>query len=834
MGRTTTACVGALLVTCCAFAQQQQPAKSAPPAHAAALTPAEAKEIDELIAKLVEIDAPDRGMSPSMSGHLFAPLPESATFDGGILGAHHLITPETIVKLVGYGPKAMPALLRSLDDPTPTKLKIEHGGGFGGMWHSTEVDVSVIRVQEQEAFAKHPELAEGASGMSEEDIHEWTITRGDVCFVVLGQIVNRSYQAMRYQPSACIVINSPVKMPGIAAFVREAWRTDDPSSALLQSLVADLKSEEWMRAAGAAMRLLYYFGDAAGPLLTAQLDSIADDEDSRAGACELVEAIRFTDRADVLEAIVRFAERSKSPSVIVAAAGERTVAHAPERMHALLFDLLAHPPEQQYGAFGTPYQALEAALRLYPNEGEQAARTLLGTNPGAMKWPVIVAIGNAPHAPWMVEFLKPYLDDESPTGWEYGPNHDRRPYQIRHFAAEAIAKHIAGAHLDLQRDRYDPDDVPAAIDRIRRAASGDLTALVEAEPAPTALIPTISPIASHTFEASLRLLAQRARGPRVLAITTDGGNPRYVTVDLASGAIEDLRAIKDADCGWPEWLQPPADDLLVAYDRRTSRFVIDSLAPDTEQRIVQTLMEPSSQGDEGDVPLNYGGFALTRDGSAMLALTTFGRLLRVSCVDGSVREVWKYDGTLDKDTAKFLHSQLIPLAGSDEFLVIGFPEHGRFADSEHLLEGVPRVWNDATSTMRTLSKVPPFGLRRGWGNIAWNFVNSDATLWDVTTDTLVKLPFDGLTVRDLVYDPAKKLMYALRDDGTISVVNIAARTVLRTLVPPPSVGEGWDSLMLSRDARSLYWISRPIPRGQGEARIATAIAVFDVGDMRVP
>jgi len=41
----------------------------------------------------------------------------------------------------------------------------------------------------------------------------YTVKVGDVCYAIIGQIVNRSLMAVRYQPSAGLVINSPIEMP---------------------------------------------------------------------------------------------------------------------------------------------------------------------------------------------------------------------------------------------------------------------------------------------------------------------------------------------------------------------------------------------------------------------------------------------------------------------------------------------------------------------------------------------------------------------------------------------------------------------------------------------
>jgi hypothetical protein len=46
---------------------------------------------------------------------------------------------------------------------------------------------------------------------------------GDVCYVLIGQIVNRRLLAVRYQPSARLVVNSPIETPVLVERVRNDW-----------------------------------------------------------------------------------------------------------------------------------------------------------------------------------------------------------------------------------------------------------------------------------------------------------------------------------------------------------------------------------------------------------------------------------------------------------------------------------------------------------------------------------------------------------------------------------------------------------------------------------
>ena len=62
---------------------------------------------------------------------------------------------------------------------------------------------------------------------------------GDVCYVLIGQIVNRRLLAVRYQPSAGLVVNSPIKAPVLVEKVRNDWGNAG-AEILRESLLEDV------------------------------------------------------------------------------------------------------------------------------------------------------------------------------------------------------------------------------------------------------------------------------------------------------------------------------------------------------------------------------------------------------------------------------------------------------------------------------------------------------------------------------------------------------------------------------------------------------------------
>jgi hypothetical protein len=90
-----------------------------------------------------------------------------------------------------------------------------------------------------------------------------------LCYVAIGQIVNRQLNAVRYQPSACLVINSPVETPSLAEAVRKDWSGLTPEAHRL-SLTQDAL-DPWPYAAPAALKRLCFYYAQAGDTLARKL-----------------------------------------------------------------------------------------------------------------------------------------------------------------------------------------------------------------------------------------------------------------------------------------------------------------------------------------------------------------------------------------------------------------------------------------------------------------------------------------------------------------------------------------------------------------------------------
>lgn len=240
--------------------------------------------IKKCIAALAEIDSPDLGLSPTISGTAFLPLPGQSESGAMLLTDHHLKSSDALRSLVELGPEALPFLLDALGDKTPTKLTIEHKSGFGAMWIANELSGNPVNQLEANILSKNGAQRDSPNQQS---IDNYTVKVGDVCFVAIGQIVGRGYQAVRYQPTACIIINSPTEDAKLREQVRAIWSSTDSRSKLFNSLLLDYSTEgvfqgpsldSWDLGSelqiAAAMRLLYYYPRETAPLIADRLKQL--------------------------------------------------------------------------------------------------------------------------------------------------------------------------------------------------------------------------------------------------------------------------------------------------------------------------------------------------------------------------------------------------------------------------------------------------------------------------------------------------------------------------------------------------------------------------------
>jgi ankyrin repeat protein len=200
----------------------------------------------ELIDRLQLVRESDYGYIPTVNGRIFLPLDREGTFEGGMLFQPPPVPSQTMRELVRRGVAAVPLLVTHLTDARPTRLIIR--GGFGAF------------MIEGKGFSRwdaiHHPLGDSDQPAS------YTLTVGDLCYVALGQIVNRYHTVVSYIPSGNVFVAPVAARPEEVAKLRREWGRLTPAlhkASLLRDARRALEEREQI---SACKRLAYYYPDA--------------------------------------------------------------------------------------------------------------------------------------------------------------------------------------------------------------------------------------------------------------------------------------------------------------------------------------------------------------------------------------------------------------------------------------------------------------------------------------------------------------------------------------------------------------------------------------------
>jgi hypothetical protein len=233
------------------------------------LTSSAAGELDPrteaLIAQLPQVSEIGYGYSAMFSGSQFLPDTNSTEVQSLVLGSQRPANSATLEAIVKRGIVAVPSLLKHLDDSRETRIPPLKGM----MWMSfpDEYDYN-RRVRTNVPAGVNREDSEPPN---QHNPTSHRITVGDLCFVALGQIVNRNFNATRYQPTGGMVINSPTYSPRLCAVARADFGglTEKSHRELLIQDVLTPDFED--RRNGACRRIAFYYPDLLEPLVSRQL-----------------------------------------------------------------------------------------------------------------------------------------------------------------------------------------------------------------------------------------------------------------------------------------------------------------------------------------------------------------------------------------------------------------------------------------------------------------------------------------------------------------------------------------------------------------------------------
>ena len=412
------------------------------------LTSAEVTEIKQRIRNLAKIDSPDFGLSPTLSGHAFAPVAGAREASPMLLTSHNIKTSEDLLALVKLGPKALPSLLEAMEDPTPTKLTVSSQGMFGMLSFRNELSANPANTNEQAIVSSVPENDSFSSG---EHLSSYTVKVGDVCFVIIGQIVGRPYAAVRYQPSGIFVINSPLREKSLVTRVRRIWSQKNPTQHVLNSLlldyatrgVSDGKTLNGVGFAspfqcGAAMRLLYYYPSQSSGFVAERLKKLdvrgikAPMEDSKAQLDRLlqretqngvrpvdfVKAVAWCKEPAIIQELANIFTRTSDVGIALETAEVMHQAQ-PEVVCGRLQEFIAQQPREEMGPFGDGYNLLIKLGQLCATNVKPVFAAYLKAD-SLQRRRTMCHVLRKTRGEWSIELLAPFLEDkQSANHWTY-------------------------------------------------------------------------------------------------------------------------------------------------------------------------------------------------------------------------------------------------------------------------------------------------------------------------------------------------------------------------------------------------------------------------------
>jgi hypothetical protein len=198
------------------------------------------KSVAELIDDLTQIDSESVAIHSSYLppvGFIVDETPVSLrTFREGEVVPD---APPQMRELVRRGPVALPELIKHLDDRRPTKLEVGRlpaPYGFSAKFFGDMYDPRV-RDWERKGFPPSPFKATWVNDT-------YTLKVGDVCYVLIGQIVSRNLAAVQPVPSGLLVVNSPIEVPELLDLVKSDWGSGDAET-VKASLLADIRGTNY-------------------------------------------------------------------------------------------------------------------------------------------------------------------------------------------------------------------------------------------------------------------------------------------------------------------------------------------------------------------------------------------------------------------------------------------------------------------------------------------------------------------------------------------------------------------------------------------------------------
>jgi|GEM_PF-3236678 len=182
------------------------------------------------------------------------------------------------VELVRRGLAAIPQLLEHLEDKRPTRWEVNDKDLHAWMAYGKFYDPRIRKPGKQPPGTvpwqwvtdlTFPDPGPEDLEFTDPPLSSHTLTVGDLCYIALGEIVNRRLHVAKYTLvtfASSITIQSPVHTPALAKACRDDWSGLTPEKHR-QSLLNDANHHDFVSLLDAIDRLAYYYPQEAEDLL---------------------------------------------------------------------------------------------------------------------------------------------------------------------------------------------------------------------------------------------------------------------------------------------------------------------------------------------------------------------------------------------------------------------------------------------------------------------------------------------------------------------------------------------------------------------------------------
>jgi hypothetical protein len=245
---------------------------------------------------------------------------------------------DAIRGILNFGPQAIPTLLDGLDATSPTQVRVSTGEGqivvfartvFGNPINPREASILGLT---RDCYIWPPDTAANAV---DSQIESYTLRHGDLCFVLLGQIVNRDYQCITNAGMFNSVVCSCAYDEELRQKIRAIWSSENPRQLLFESLMLDFSTrcvlqgrslDGWdvgeLLQVGATQRLLHYFPEESRTVVAGRLAELDVEADwlkaalhNGVRAAELIAAVRPFPSEELETALIQLQSKCKDDDV---------------------------------------------------------------------------------------------------------------------------------------------------------------------------------------------------------------------------------------------------------------------------------------------------------------------------------------------------------------------------------------------------------------------------------------------------------------------------------------------------------------------------------------